>query len=864
MNFNETKDSIIKRLDTNELTGLTTTQASDVLHRDGLNELKEGEKDSLLIKFINQFKDPLTLILIAAAIISIVVDPHEWVDSLIIVIVVVFNAILGLYQENNAEQSLEALKKMASPNAKVIRNGQKQTIPSNQVVKGDLLVIEAGDFIASDARIVESYNCQIDESALTGESLPVTKISDVIVAEEVALGDQKNMVFSSTVCTYGRATAIVISTGMENEVGKIAGMLNATVKETTPLQIKLAELSKIIGYMCIGICVVVFGLEVYQGLSYLDAFKTAVALAVAAIPEGLATVVTIVLALGVTKMVKKNAIVRKLPAVETLGSCSIICSDKTGTLTQNKMTVVKTFINEVKEFDGEGSDDIRTMMKYFTMCSDGEIRKNKDGSVELIGDPTETALVYASYRLGDTKEEFYNQYKRTDELAFDSERKMMSVFYKNNGKILQVTKGAPDIIISNSLGDNSTALDANEEMANQALRVLAVAYKVYDSMPSILESKQQENDMHFVGLVGMIDPARLEVKPAILEAKKAGIKTIMITGDHLTTAKAIALNLNIFQEGDLAITGAQLNEMDDQELKEKIKNITVYARVAPEHKVRIVKMWQQLDQVVAMTGDGVNDAPALKTADIGCAMGITGTDVSKNAADIILTDDNFATIIAAVREGRGIYSNIKKDVQFLLSSNIGEVITIFGASIISLFGFNLGVPLLPIHLLWVNLITDSLPAFALGMEKPDDDIMFQKPRNKNESFFAGGLGTKIIWQGMMIGTITLTSYIIGNNVDHSLGMTMAFLTLSLAQLVHSFNVKSNSSILNKSLFDNKYLWYSFLVGVILQALIINVPSLASLFRLTALSMQYASISIGLAFVPLVVVEIIKFFNKKRD
>ena len=864
MNYNESKDKLVKRLDTNELTGLTSTQASDVLNRDGFNELKDAEKISMLMKFINQFKDPLTLILIAAAIVSIVVDPHEWVDSLIIVIVVVFNAVLGVYQENSAEQSLEALKKMAAPNAKVIRNSQKQTIPSNQVVKGDLLVIEAGDFIASDARIIESFNCQVDESALTGESLPVTKISDVINEEEVALGDQLNMVFSSTVCTYGRANAIVVSTGMDNEVGKIAGMLNATVKEITPLQIKLAELSKIIGYMCIGICVIVFGLEVYQDVSYLDAFKTAVALAVAAIPEGLATVVTIVLALGVTKMVKKNAIVRKLPAVETLGSCSIICSDKTGTLTQNKMTVVKTFIEEISDFDGEDTEDIRTMMKYFTMCSDGEIRKSKDGTVELIGDPTETALVYASYRLGDKKEDLYSEYKRIDELAFNSERKMMSVFYKKNGKILQVTKGAPDIIISNSLGDNSNALNANEDMANQALRVLAVAYKIYDEMPDTLDSEIQEKDMNFVGLVGMIDPARLEVKPAILQAKKAGIKTIMITGDHLTTAKAIAKNLNIFEDGDLAITGAELNEMSDEELKEKITKITVYARVAPEHKVRIVKMWQQLNQVVAMTGDGVNDAPALKTADIGCAMGITGTDVSKNAADIILTDDNFATIIAAVREGRGIYSNIKKDVQFLLSSNIGEVITIFGASIISLFGVNLGVPLLPIHLLWVNLITDSLPAFAIGMEKPDDDIMYHKPRSKEESFFAGGLGFKIIWQGFMIGTITLTSYIIGNNVDHNLGMTMAFLTLSLAQLVHSFNVKSNTSILNKSILDNKYLWYAFVVGVGLQALIINVPALASLFSLTTLNLEYAGISIGLAFVPLVVVEITKALNKKID
>ena len=867
MNFNEEIAAIVKRLSSNELNGLAVAQAKDRLKKEGYNELKAKAKESIFTKFLNQFKDPLTLILIAAAIVSIVVDRSEWVESLIIIIVVLFNAILGLYQENNAEASLEALKQMSAPNAKVIRDAKLTIIPSKEVVKGDILIIEAGDFVASDARIIESYDLQIDESALTGESLPVKKISEMIAQEELALGDQKNMAFASTVCTYGRGKAVVVATGMDNEVGKIADMLNEAGSETTPLQIRLAELSKIIGLICIGICILVFGIEVYSGVYYLEAFKTAVALAVAAIPEGLATVVTIVLAVGVTKMVNSNAIVRKLPAVETLGSCSIICSDKTGTLTQNKMTVVKTSLDgSIQDFKTEDNEAVRQMMKYFTLCSDGEVRikDSHNNEFELLGDPTETALVYASYLFKDYKQDLAKHYHRVAEIAFDSKRKMMSVFYETSEGILQITKGAPDVIIANSNQDLEKMLAANEKMAEQALRVLAVAIKRYSKLPDSITSEATETDLEFVGLVGMIDPARDEVKPAILKAKKAGIKTIMITGDHLTTAKAIAKNLNILNDGEIAITGNQLNQMSDEELKEQITKISVYARVAPEHKVRIVKMWQSLDQVVAMTGDGVNDAPALKNADIGCAMGITGTDVSKNAADIILTDDNFATIIEAVKEGRGIYANIKKDVQFLLSSNIGEVLTIFGASLISLFGYDLGVPLLAIHLLWVNLITDSLPAFAIGMEKPDLDVMLKKPRLKNESFFAHGLGFTIMWQGILIGCLTLTAYLIGNSQNHELGMTMAFLTLSLTQLIHSFNVKSDQSILNKSLFDNKYLWGAFFVGIALQMLIINVPFLSSVFKLVALNFKYAGICIGLALLPLVIVEIIKAIKKHQQ
>lgn len=865
MYFNEEKERVVTKLNSDEKNGLTQFQANDLQKQYGYNELKEAKKDSIIKKFFLQFTDPLIIVLIIAALVSIIVDPKEWVDSLIILIVVVFNAVLGVYQENNAEKSLDALKKMAAPNAKVIRDGKKLVIPSKEIVVGDICVIEAGDYIPSDGRVIDSYNLQIDESALTGESVPVTKTSAIIDQLELALADQKNMVFASTVCTYGRGNIIVTSIGMDNEVGKIADMLMNEEKQITPLQIKLAQISKIIGYMCLGICAVVFGLEMLSGLSILEAFKTAVALAVAAIPEGLATVVTIVLALGVTKMVKKNAIVRKLPAVETLGSCSIICSDKTGTLTQNKMTVVKTYIDDLQiaDFNIDSDPSIRTMLSYFTLCSDGEVKETNEG-LKMLGDPTETALVHASYLFGDKKEDLEKTFKRIDEIAFDSSRKMMSVFFKTSEGIFQITKGAPDVIISRSNQDLTLASEANEKMANQALRVLALAVKYYPTMPDITNVNEIESNMTFVGMVGMIDPPRLEVKQAIKEAKSGGIKTIMITGDHLTTAKAIATELGIFNpDTDLAITGEELNKLQDEELKTKIRNITVYARVAPEHKVRIVNIWQSLGQVVAMTGDGVNDSPALKTADIGCAMGITGTDVSKNAADMILTDDNFATIISSVKEGRGIYANIKKDVQFLLSSNIGEVITIFGASLISLIpGFSIGVPLLPIHLLWVNLITDSLPAFAIGMEPTDPNIMSQKPRPKDESFFANGLGFTIAWQGLMIGIITLGSYMFGNNINHETGMTMAFVTLALSQLVHSFNVKSEKSILNKSLFSNKYLLGAFAVGVALQVLIINIPFLSSIFKLVPLYNNTLIVAVFMALIPLVVCEVVKFFKNK--
>lgn len=857
--YNKTCAELEKELNTNAQTGLTQAQV-----KKGGNILKQKKKESLFIKFIKEFKDPLVIILLIAAVVSVIVDPHEWIESVIILVVVILNAILGVYQENNAEKSLDALKNLSSPNAKVIREGKKISIPSEDVTIGDILVIEAGDYVASDARIIHNYHLAVDESALTGESLPVNKQDEVIDSDTCPLGEQKNMVFASTMCTSGRCEAIVTSVGMDNEIGKIASMLQEDNEQMTPLQHKLAQISKIIGMMCLAICVVVFVVEMMSGLSWVDAFKTAVALAVAAIPEGLATVVTIVLSIGVTKMVKHNAIIRTLPSVETLGSCNVICSDKTGTLTQNKMTVTKTYTpnSGYHVFNVDANSDVISLLNDFTLCSDGSIVHQPDGTTSSIGDPTETAVVYASELCGYSKDDLNKQYPRIQEIAFDSDRKMMSVFLQTDNGILQITKGAPDVILDRCIGDINEAKHYNEQMSNEALRVLAVATRKHQMLPNQITSEDFECELEFVGLIGMMDPPREEVKASIELAKNAGIKTVMITGDHLTTAKAIASNLGILGENDLAITGDQLNQISDQQLLENIDKIRVYARVAPEHKVRVVKAFQEKGEVVAMTGDGVNDAPALKNADIGCAMGITGTDVSKNAADMILVDDNFATIISAVKQGRGIYANIMKDVHFLLASNIGEVITIFLASLINAFTpAQLGVPLLPMHLLWVNLITDTLPAFALGMEPVEDEIMNDQPRRRDESFFANGLGFKIVYQGLLIGLITLTSYMIGNRDSHEIGMTMAFITLVLTQLIHAFNIKSHRSVFNKQVFNNKYLWLAAGVGVGLQVLIIYVPFLSNIFQLAPLDTHHLLIAIGLSFSLLVIMEIVKLCRK---
>lgn len=863
MYFNESAQDVLKQLESDESKGLSQQQAQKNLARYGYNELVEQKKQPLWLRFLLQFSDPLIILLIIAAVVSIIVDPAEWVESLIIFIVVMLNAALGTFQEYSAEKSLESLKKLSAPNAKVIRDGERLTIPSRELTVGDVVIIEAGDYVPSDGRIIESFNLQIDESSLTGESVPVNKKTLKIDADDVALGDRKNMAYASTVCTYGRGKMVVTSVGMNNEVGKIATMLQASSNEMTPLQIRLNQLSKIIGIMCVVICIIVFGLEWMEGQDVLEAFKTAVALAVAAIPEGLATVVTIVLSIGVTKMVKQNAIIRKLPAVETLGCASVVCSDKTGTLTQNKMTVVETYLPNqgLRPFDEKTPKDqsLIELLRYFTLCTDAEL-KVSDGKIELFGDPTETAMVAASYIFQETKEELALRYKRTKELAFDSDRKMMTVFYECEDGIYSFTKGAPDAIFKRSTNVVPADNEAYEKMADKALRVLAVGVRKWESYPVDITSDTVEQDLTFMGLIGMIDPPRLEVKDAIVQAKKGGIRTIMITGDHVTTAKAIARDLGILDDGQIAITGQMLNEMDDQALDQQIEKISVYARVSPEHKVRIVKAWQRKGQVVAMTGDGVNDSPALKTADIGCAMGITGTDVSKNASDMILTDDNFATIIHAVKQGRGVYRNIKKDVQFLLSSNIGEVLTIFLASLMGLFGHTVGVPLASIHLLWVNLITDTLPAFALGMEPVDDDIMLEKPRPKDEGFFAHGLGLTIGWQGVMIGLLTLASYLYGNAHSHELGQTMAFFTLSMSQLFHAFNIKSEHSILHRTIVNNKYLLGSFVIGALLNVIVMYTP-MNQIFNLVPLYGNYLIVALSLSFAPIVIVEIAKLIKR---
>jgi len=879
------KIEVLEKLNANPKIGLTNELANKIRIESGFNELEETKKTPLILKFLKQFKDILIIILIIAAILPLLIDPHDFVESIIIMVVVLVNAILGTYQENKAEKSLEALKKMSTPLAKVKRDGQFYEIESRLLVPGDIVEIDAGDFIPADCLVLSQANLHVDESALTGESVSVNKNSEDLEDEEdLPLGDRKNMLFASTYATYGKGEAIVVKTGMNTEIGKIAKMLSVPKEALTPLQVKLNQIGKVIGIIAIAICVLVFFFEVIAtakllevsifkigSSAYFEAFKNSVALAVAAIPEGLSTVVTVVLAIGVSNMAKRNAIVKKLPAVETLGSTSIVCSDKTGTLTQNKMTVIKLYTNELKDVHDELNFTEKELLKFFAICTDASVNFI-DGEEKRIGDPTETALIdgYFNY-CNEGKGDLKLQFPRLEELPFDSERKMMTVIVNYKGKFLSITKGAPDVVLNRSVNTNKNEfLRINEKLGEKALRVLGLGIKYLDKVPTEITSKNLENDLTFVGLVGMIDPSRPEVKNAIKVAKEAGIRTIMITGDHVVTAKAIAIELGIMEEGSLAITSADLQKMTDEYLSENIEKYSVYARVAPSDKVRIVEAWQKRDMVVAMTGDGVNDSPALKTADIGCAMGITGTDVAKEAAAMILTDDNFATIIDAVKEGRGIYNNIKKTVQYLLASNIGEVITIFVASIISIFRPEFGLPLLAIHLLWINLITDSLPAFALGMEKISEGLMDDKPRPKKEGFFANGLGITILWQGLVIGSLTLFAYMLGHygwlgvRMDDSVAITMAFITLATIQLFHAFSLKSTKSVFSKQIFNNKYLWGAFFGGIGLQMLIMYIPALATLFKINGLLFNELLISFALAFSLVLIVEITKLFKKNKN
>lgn len=855
------KDEIIKQLETDPVNGLTSSSVLSRLEQYGKNKLKEPKKKSNIQRFFDQFKDVMIVILIIAAIISFIVaiyekEAKEFLEPVLIMLIVILNAVMGVLQESKAEKALEALKNLSSPNARVIRDGVEQIIEASLLVPGDIIRLEAGDFIPADARLIRSSSLKSEEAALTGESVPSEKDAENTVKENAPLGDRTNMVFTGCSITYGTAIAVVTATGMDTEMGRVANLLESEESTQTPLQRKLASLGKYLGIVALAACAVIFLVGIIDGMPVMEIFMIAVALAVSAIPEGLPAIVTIVLSIGVQRMVKKNAIIRNLPAVETLGSASIICSDKTGTLTQNRMTLVEAYydgMTETEKINVNNSFDVLKLLQYGTLCSNGSVVFANDME-RHIGDPTETAIVYAAHRNGMTKEALNRDYPRKAEIPFDSDRKLMSTINVIDDRNVVIVKGAFDVLIERCIkGDKEKAKDVNFKMSNSALRVIAVAYKCIDSVPKDIKPEELEKDLIFMGLVGMIDPPRPEAKQAVAVCRKAGIKPVMITGDHVITASAIAKELGILREGDEAITGVELDAMTDSEFDKRVRNISVYARVSPENKIRIVRAWQRQGEVVSMTGDGVNDAPALKAADIGCAMGITGTDVAKGAADMTLTDDNFATIVDAVREGRGIYSNIKKVVGFLLGTNIGEILTVFVAMMLWR-----ETPLLSMQLLWINLVTDSLPAISLGMEDVESDVMEQKPKPRSEGIFAHGYGIRIILQGCMIAAITIAGFIYGRNIVGSLeaGQTMAFFVLSLSQVVQSFNMRSEHSLFKIGFFSNKKLNMSCLISAALIALVLFTP-VAKAFSLVALDANSYLIGLGLSFVPLFLMEISK-------
>ena len=894
--FNKNVEDVEKELKTNLEKGLNDEEVKTRQEKYGLNELKTKKKKSLIQKFLEQFKDFSIIVLIIAAIVSGAVGIAEGngiTDTIIILIVVIVNAIIGVTQEAKAEKSLEALQKLTDHASKVIRNGNVQVIPAKELVPVDIVLLDTGDYIPADLRIIEAINLKSQESSLTGESVPVEKNTKVIEDEETGIGDRLNMLFSSSLITYGRGKGIVVETGMTTEVGKIAGMLDSTEEQVTPLQEKLNKLGKTLGIAALVICVFIFVIGLIQGKEPIHMFMTAVSLAVAAIPEGLVAVSTIVLAIGVQKMVKKNAIVKRLPAVETLGSATVICSDKTGTLTQNKMTVEKIFINkntfnlsDIKDIN----DDINKLVYSNMLCNDTKI--GNEG--ELTGDPTETALVDMAFKL-DFDPSIYDRMPRVEEIPFDSDRKLMTTVNEINGKYIVYTKGGVDELLKrcNSYLENGevkedieeyakTIRQHNENMAKEALRVLSCAYKEIDHKPSKEEMKEIENNLTFIGMVGMIDPPREEAKKAVKKCKTAGIKTVMITGDHKITATAIAKKLGILEKEEEAITGLDLEKMTDEELAKNVRKYSVYARVSPEHKVRIVKAWQKNGEIVAMTGDGVNDSPALKTANIGCAMGIVGTDVAKEAADVILTDDNFATIVSAVEEGRRIYDNILKVIQFLLSSNVGEIVVLFLATLFTpLFAKWFGITnitkleiLLPVHILWINLVTDSLPALALAFDPANSDIMQRKPEKPGKGIFTKGMSWRVIYQGAMIGLLTLIAFMIGLGtttepingltLDESkieVGQTMAFVTLALSELVHVFNVRDNKkSIFKTKVFNNSKLIWAILASAALMIVILAIPMLRTIFSIPILPKANIIELIILIFAPIIIVEIFKLLK----
>ena len=859
---------LMAQLESDAKMGLSSAKAAEKLAHFGENRLAEKKKKSLFARFMAQFKDVMILILLLAAGISFGLavhdiqsghgSPKEFIEPGLILLIVVLNAVIGVFQESKAEKALDALKKLSAPHARVIRDGKEQKIDAALLVPGDVILLEAGDFVPADARLLESAALKAEESALTGESVPAEKDARVLCEEDAPLGDRHNMVFSGCSVTYGTGRAIVTGTGMNTEMGKIAGLLAGEKEESTPLQAKLAQLGTWLGIAALAICAIIFVIGLVDKIPVMEIFMTAVSLAVSAIPEGLPAIVTVVLSMGVQRMVKRNAIIRRLPAVETLGSASVICSDKTGTLTQNRMTLQLAWADGMENpeaISSSNSSEICNLLKYATLCCDGSVVEEKDGSITHNGDPTETAIVLAAKNNKMPKEDLNRDCPRMAEIPFDSDRKRMSVVNFMDGKYVVIVKGAFDSLAQRCIsGDLEKARLLNDKLGSDALRVLAVAYKVIDEVPRMPDMEELESDLTFYGLVGMIDPPRPEARDAVTLCRKAGIRPVKITGDHVVTASAIARSLGILQEGDEAITGAQLDEMSEEELLSRVEKIGVYARVSPENKIRIVKAWQAKGQVVAMTGDGVNDAPALKAADIGCAMGITGTDVAKGAADMTRTDDNFATIVDAVQEGRGIYDNIKKVVGFLLGTNIGEVLTVFFSML--LFGVS---PLVSMQLLWINLVTDSLPAIALGTEPVEKDVMDRKPKPKNESIFAHKLGLKVALQGVMFAVLTLSGFYLGQTLGGSLeaARTMAFVVLALCQLVQAYNMRSEHSLFAIGFFGNKRLNWSVLISLLLVCLVVFVPPLASAFALTMLDWWMYLIALGLALIPLPVMEIAK-------
>lgn len=852
--------------------GITSAEAQSRIEKYGKNKLVEAKKETIIQRFLKQLADPMIIILLVAAAISAVtaaIEGEAPTDVFIILFVVILNSVLGVIQESKAEKAIDALKEMTAATSKVLRDGQLVHVKSEDLVVGDVIILEAGDAVPADARLIECASIKAEEAALTGESVPVNKNIDVLESkgdEDVPLGDRKNMVYMGSTIVYGRGTAIVVATGMDTEMGKIADALAQAQNEQTPLQIKLSQLSKILTYLVIAICVFIFAFTVirngdWSGEVLLDTFMIAISLAVAAIPEGLATVVTIVLSIGVTKMSKRSAVIRRLTAVETLGCTQIICSDKTGTLTQNKMTVTEHF-----------ADDKNLLATAMALCSDAEL----DNENKATGEPTECALVNFAFECGLNKNDLKNIAPRIGEAPFDSGRKMMSTVHQTDGKIIQYTKGAPDEILkccttyisggtTLPLTDEVRAqiMQENKNKADKALRVLAAAYKNHESAPASYEPEALENNLTFIGLVGMIDPVRPEVKLAIEQCKSASIRPIMITGDHKDTAIAIARELGIIEDASQAITGAELNKISDEEFLNTIQNYSVYARVQPEHKTRIVKTWKELGMVTAMTGDGVNDAPSIKSADIGIGMGITGTDVTKNVADMILADDNFATIVSAVEEGRRIYDNIRKAIQFLLSSNLSEVFSIFTATVL---GFTI---LKPIHILWINLITDSLPALALGMEQSEKNIMERKPRDSKDGIFAGGLGIDLLYQGVLVSALTIIAYFVGHFMESGVweiaqspdGITMAFLTMSMAEIFHSMNMRSQRGSIFTMNTHNFFLWGAMILALVLTTCVIEIPFLATIFEFETISWAEYFVALGIAFAIIPIVEIVKLIQR---